>query len=133
MNPWMSYRCMKRRSRRSCLKKSQGEKKTKLFSLSFSRKGKRRHPLLSLYLIQMNIHTHSHTHMHSYMHAKTAAHTRPQLGLVMKRFRSFPGTTVVDQTLQTPPQVRGELHKPVFPQRMGPRAPGFKTSSRRLC
>lgn len=95
MNPWMSYRCMKCRSRRSCLKKkSQRKEKRKLLSLS---------PLtVSLFFLLLSL---SDTPPSSCRH--TATHTGPQLDSVIKRFRSFPGTTVVDQALQTLSPPRG--------------------------
>ena len=116
---------------------SGGEKRSKVFSscsLSLSLgKGSADTPSSPLlYLIQMNAHTHTHTLART--HAETAAHTTPQLALVIKRFRSFPGTTVVDQTLRTPPQVWAELHKPVFSsEERGPRSAGCGTSPKWSC
>ena len=85
----MSCRCMKRRSRRSCLKTSQGEKKgAKFFLLALSLgKGSAytpSSPLLSspLYLIQMNAHTHN-TRTHARTHALrdcSAHHTAAGFG-----------------------------------------------------
>lgn len=82
----MSYRCMKRRSQCSCLKKRVKGRTRPNFSLSLSVslplspplssylslywKGKRRNPFLSFYLIQMKIDTHIYIRTHAYIHAR---------------------------------------------------------------
>lgn len=89
MNPWMSFRSMKRTSRRSLLKKKVSGRKRRPnvffpFFLSFlESKANRYSHTPSLFLIQTNTHTLTHTRTHWLVQ---------QLALVIKWFRCFPET-----------------------------------------